>query len=266
MRTNVLLLSVGRFGRQVNVSERDTASTFVKGLRVLDSFETGRIDLTMAEIARLTGFDRSTVRRLCLALEDAGYMTRRGQIFRLTPKVVAVAGGYLTSHAIGRSVQPVLNQFAEELRGELAVAVLDGTRAVYIARSAVSSARMSLGFSIGSALPLLPTAVGRMLLAGCGEVQREAIIQACALQRYTDVTDMDPTSIRAKIEAAAQGGFIQSINEFEQGASGIAVPIPNIGDTQAVLSTTASVDHFRKDGEVDRVLDILRRTAMSLRA
>ncbi|QBY01333.1 hypothetical protein E2K80_11850 [Rhodophyticola sp. CCM32] len=244
----------------------DTASTFVKGLRVLDSFETGRTDLTMAEIARLTEFDRSTVRRLCLALEEAGYLTRQNQTFRLTPKIVAVAGGYLTSHAIGMSIQPVLNQFAEELRGELAVSVMEGTRAVYIARSAVASARMSLGFSIGSALPLLPTAVGRMLLAGYPAPQREDIIQACRLYRYTDATDMDLASIRAKVEAAAQHGYVLSTSEFEQGASGIAVPIRNIGETQAVLSTTASVDHFRKEEEVDRVLDILRRTAMSLRA
>ncbi|MFT4708661.1 MAG: IclR family pca regulon transcriptional regulator, partial [Ascidiaceihabitans sp.] len=147
------------------MANKDNASTFAKGLSVLSCFETGRRDLTMAEISRITGFDRATTRRLCLTLEDSGYLHKQDRIFQLSPKILAVAGGYLTSNAIGRSVQPILNQLAEEFEGEIALALRDGDRAIYVARSAPSSARVSFGFSVGSTLPLLPTAIGRMLLA-----------------------------------------------------------------------------------------------------
>lgn len=219
----------------------------------------------MAEIARLSGFDRATVRRLCMALEDSNYLVRHERFFRLSPKVVAVAGGYLSSHAIGKSVQPILNQFAEELEGEVALAVREGRRAIYIARCAVSSARLSLGFSVGSTLPLLPTAVGRMLLARCSEELLDQIIQQCELHAYTSATDTDPASLRAKIQTAAKQGYAVSLGEFELGAVGMAVSISNIGDTQAVLATTLSAREFKREGEADRILDILRRAAMSLR-
>jgi IclR family pca regulon transcriptional regulator len=248
------------------MSDNASASTFAKGLAVLDCFADGRTDLTMAEIARITGFDRATARRLCLTLESSGYLSKRDKFLNLTPKVVAVAGGYLTAQGIGRSVQPVLNQFAEELDGEIALAVRDGTRAIYIARSAVASARRSFGFSIGSTLPLLPTAVGRMLLANCPALERDALIKACPLEKYTEATQMNRASIRAAILRCAEQGFALSTAEFEIGASGLAVPIRDISGTQAVLSTSATANQFAQEHEVDRILDILRRAAMGLRS
>ena len=248
------------------MSQKDKASTFAKGLAVLDCFSGGRTDLTMADIARLTGFDRATARRLCLTLESSGYLTKRDKFLHLTPKVVAVAGGYLTSQGIGRLVQPMLNQFAEELEGEIALAVRDGTRAVYVARSAVSTARLSFGFSVGSTLPLLPTAVGRMLLAGGPEGEREVLVANCPLEQHTPATNMNRASILGIVQHAATEGYAHSVAEFEAGAAGVAVPIPDISGTQAVLATTASVNQLAREGELDRVLDILRRAAMSLRA
>lgn len=247
------------------MNDRDSASTFAKGLTVLNCFEDGRTDLTMAEIARQTGFDRATTRRLCLTLEARGYLFKDGKTFQLTPKVVAIAGGYLASQKIGRSIQPILNQFAEELEGEIAIAVLEGVRAVYIARSAVAKARLSIGFSVGSTLPLLPTAVGRMLLAQCAPEHRTKLLEVCPMEKRTEFTDMDLNSIRQKIEKAAEQGYAQCASEFELGAAGISVPVSVISHTQAVLATTASVNQFSVVGEIDRVLDILRRAAISLR-
>lgn len=247
------------------MSQRDTASTFAKGLAVLSCFEGGRGDLTMADIARLTGFDRATARRLCLTLQSSGYLYKQDKVLRLTPKVLAIAGGYLRAEFIGKTVQPALNQFAEELDGEIALAVRDGSRAIYVARSAVPSARLSLGLSVGSTLPLLPTAVGRMLLASCPASQRAQIMADCEIERFTEKTELDHAAIEAKVQKAAVQGFAYAANEFEMGAAGVAVPVQGISQTQAVLATTASVNSFNDQSQLDHVLDILRKAAMSLR-
>ena len=249
----------------VNLSNKDNASTFAKGLEVLNCFEDGRNDLTMADIARITGFDRATSRRLCLTLEATGYLYRRDKFLRLTPKAVAIAGGYMAAQNIGRSFQPILNQYAEELNSEISIAVRDGTRAIYVARSEVSTARRSLGFSVGSTLPLLPTSVGRMLLARCTPELRDEIVEQCPLAQYTEATNMNRVSILEKIKQASVDGYAHVANEFEPGAGGIAVPIPDIGGAQAVVATTDTLNQFSKDGEVNRVLDILRRAALGFR-
>lgn len=246
------------------MSTRDTASTFAKGLALLSCFEEGQGDLTMADLARLTGFDRATARRLCLTLEQSGYLYRRGKSLRLAPKVLVVAGGYLRAEQIGKSVQPVLNQFAEELDGEIALAVRDGNRAVYVARSAVASARLSLGLSVGSTLPLLPTAVGRMLLAGCERPERDKMIAECPLDPFTAQTTLDRAAIGALIQIAETQGYAYVAHEFEMGAAGIAVPVRGISQTQAVLATTASAHDLATSDQQAHTLNILRKAAISL--
>lgn len=247
----------------VNMS--DTASTFSKGLAVLGCFERGRNDITMADIARLTGFDRATARRLCLTLEQSGYLYKQGKFLRLTPRNLVVAGGYLSSENVGKSVQPVLDHYAAELEGEIALAVRDRTRAIYIARSAVASARLSFGFSVGSTLPLLSTAVGRMLLACISGPEREGAIGACDVLRHTEKTTLDPAQIRAKIYEAAAQNYAFVADEFEMGAAGVAVPIPMISNTQAVLATTTSTHALAQKGQRDHILGILRKAGGNFR-
>lgn len=247
------------------MNTRDQASTFAKGLAVLACFETGTRDLTMAEIATRTGFDRAVARRLCLTLEAEGYIVRSGKSLRLTPKILALAGGFMTAEGIGRVVQPVLNQFAEDLNGEIALAVLEGTRAIYVARSAVGSARLSLGFSIGSALPLLPTAVGNMLLASCPADQCQDILSACEPRSYTAKTELCPDALRARIDAARTQGFAYLSEEFEAGAAGLAVAVSLPSSARYVLATSASASFLADDSNRQTTLDILFRAAHALR-
>lgn len=219
----------------------------------------------MADIAQRTGFDRAVARRLCLTLEAEGYLTRAGKFLRLTPRVLALAGGFLTAEGIGRAVLPVLNRFAEDLNGEIALAVLDGSRAIYVAHSAVGSARMSLGFSVGSTLPLLPTAVGTMLLASSAQSRRGEILAACLPQAYTARTEMRPEAIRARIEAAEASGHAYLSEEFEVGAAGLAIALPFFSNATAVVATSASASALADRQTRDAALDTLFRAASSLR-
>lgn len=245
------------------MSRERGASTFAKGLRVLECFADGAGGLTMAEIARRTELDRATARRLCLTLIEQGYLRQDGRALNLTPKILGISGGYLTANDIGRIVQPILNRFAEALEGEISLAVRDGDRALYVAQSATGSARISIGFTAGSRLPLLPTAIGRMLLARSpGEVLDEAI--ATPLPRYTEETETDPGALREAIGAARRDGFAFAVGEFERGAAGLAVPVGRIGGAAAALGTTAAAERLSSQDAQARTLATLQDAAIAL--
>jgi len=247
------------------MTDRDIAATFAKGLSVLECFGTGQHSLTMADIARLTGFDRATTRRLCLTLEHSGYVYRDGKALRLSAKVLVLTGGFLTAQYIGRAIQPTLNQFAEVIEGEIALAVLEGSRALYVARSAVSAARLSLGLSVGSTLPLLPTAVGRMLLAQCESAEMTRILKDCSAAPGSMAHKLDRPTVLADIETTAKRGYAHVEDAFEMGAAGLAVPVPAIAQSHAVLSTTASTLHLSRPGKLETTVDILRQAARHIR-
>lgn len=241
----------------VNDINGDGASTFAKGLRVLECFAGGASGLTMAEVARRSGLDRAAARRLCLTLIDSGYLVQTGRGLDLTARILPVAAGYLSRHQIGRLVQPVLNQAAEDLGGEIALAVRDGERAVYVARSATARARVTLGFSVGSTLPLSSTAVGRMLLA-----QSEDPARATVAAGGPEAAEAE--GLRGRVEAARAAGYAHVQNEFELGAAGLAVPCGRLGAAVAVVGTTAPAGSFDTPEKRDPVLAILRRAAMNL--
>lgn len=247
------------------MAERDSASTFSKGLRVLACFESGQRGYTMAQIARNTGFDRATTRRLCLSLLETGYLSRNDQHLSLTPKILSVAGGFLAANDIGRSVQPILNQFAGDLGSDISLAVRDGDRAIYIAQSTMKDARISIGFTVGSTLPLLHTSIGRMILAGCTPQELEDVFRQVTPKKYSEQTELDPDVIREEIAGAAKQGFAYVENEFEMGAAALAVPVGTIAGNPAVVGSTNSFNKLRHPDAQDQALDALRRTAFALR-
>ncbi len=246
------------------MSNRDIAATLAKGLDVLACFERRGQTLSMPDLVESSGFDRATVRRLCLTLEHCGYIERRGRGFGLAPRVLALAGGYLGHLAVGRRVQPVLRNAAEALDMEVALATRDRMQAIYVDRAAPASARVTLGLSVGSTLPLLHTAVGRMLLARSGPDVLARALDALGDVQHTEASEMAPDALRGKIDEARGQGYCIARNEFEPGAAGIAVPVGALGDAPFVLSTTASVNRFDDAAALDRVLDVLRHASISI--
>lgn len=229
------------------MQDKSISTTFLKGLDVLRAFHSGDTDLTQADLARRTGFDRATVRRLCLTLVSAGYVTDSERGYRLAPKVLTLAGSFLRANAVGHAIQPVLNACADRLGGEVTLAVRDHLDALFVAQSTTKLARVSFGFTIGSTLPLLPTAVGRMLLAGLSPDERAALIAAAPIESYTADTEIDRARIAERIDAAARTGTAIVQGEYEAGICGLAVPITVLGRSRAVLGTSLPLASVQDD-------------------
>lgn len=146
------------------------STTLLKGLGILDAFDVAP-SLTLVEIAERAGLDRSTARRLTLTFVEAGWIVQQGRAFSLSARVLRPAGQFLQAGGFGRAVQPILNAHAENLGGEISLAVRDSGQALYVAHSARPGARVSLGLTVGSAVPLETTAIGRVLLTSAEPYQ-----------------------------------------------------------------------------------------------
>ena len=63
------------------IPAKDISLTFMKGMSVLRTFDESHSQLTLADIARLTGIERAAVRRLVLTLVYLGYVRKDGTRF-----------------------------------------------------------------------------------------------------------------------------------------------------------------------------------------
>lgn len=246
------------------VQDRDISLTFMKGLTVLRVFDEHRAALSLAEIARQTGLDPATARRLVLTLVKLGYVRKEGRDFSLAPRVLVLAAGFLRGQSFGTRVQPVLNRTATALGLGVSLAIRDEDHALLVAQSTLADSTVTFGLTIGSRLPLLHTAMGRMLLAYAPADEAERLIARAPVEAHTPDTETDRARIADEIAAAGGLGYCVARGQFEAGATGIAVPVGPPGDVRAVLGVSDVNARFPDDAAVLDVVTRLRGAALEL--
>lgn len=243
------------------IPDRDISSTFAKGMTVLRAFDDTHTRLTLAEIAHITGLDRASVRRLVLTLVRLGYARKDGRQFTLTPKVLILAGSFLRGNQFGTHVQPLLNRYAALVGASVSLAIPDEDAAVYIANSVGGDGDISFGFTIGSRLPLLHTAVGRMILAMGAPDWTARMIETAPVETYTADTVTDRALLAQAVETCRTRGYAIVESEFEAGVLGFAVPVGGIHRTHAVIGTSMPALTLRDEAARLQVIGLLQRAA-----
>ena len=232
-------------------------------MRVLRTFETTQRDLTLAEVARRSGLDRATARRLVLTLEHLGYVRQRGKTFTLTPKVLLLAGGFLQSRQFTRTVVPILNQHSADIGAAIYLAMLDDMDAVYLAHASLEPRAISFGFSVGSRLPVLHTAIGRALLAGLSDGEARQLLDEAPATAMTVDTVLDRLEIANRVAAVRHSGIAFVDNEFEAGVAALAVPLNPGGGAPAAIGISADRTRFTADYR-NKAADALRACRRNL--
>ena len=243
---------------------RDISSTFVKGMTVLKAFDDTHTRLTLAEIAQLTKLDRASVRRLTLTLVYLGYVVKDGRHFSLSSQVLILAGSFLRGNQFGTHIQPLLNRYSGRIGQTVSLAICDGNAAVYIAQSTAVEDAISFGFTVGSRLPLLHTAIGRMILAFSSPDWAEKTIRTTAFQQYTPETVMDLDEILHRTNQCRAIGYAIVKNEFEPGVTGFAVPVGGLHNLKAVVGTSQSTLSIRSEDEKLQTVGLLQHLAQEL--
>jgi len=244
---------------------RNLAATFAKGLHVLEAFDGRQPGLTLAEIARATGQDRAAARRGVLTLVELGYLRQEDRQFSLTPKVLALSGGFLQAGQFGRRVQPVLNRHAARLGADITLAVRNGDAVMLVAQSTLPDSVVSFGFTAGSSLPLLHTSMGRMLLACADAATAQQLLASAPMIRHTAASLMERADIAARVEQAARDGYAITDGEFESGIVGFAVPLEDTGPNSAVIGASAPRAQVTSQQAQDDMLGALQLCVAELR-
>src|SRR6476620_7907979 len=146
----------------------DTLQSLERGLAVLQVFSRENARLSLSDVARLTGLTRATARRILLTLEHLGFVRADGRSFALTPRVLSLGFGYLSSLNLWEIAEPLMRQLVEQTDESCSAATLDLPDIVYVAR--VPARRiMTIALAVGSRLPAHATSMGKVLLADLPE-------------------------------------------------------------------------------------------------
>ena len=255
----------------MDIAHADTIAGLVKGLAVLESFDTERQRLNATQAAERASLTRAAARRHLLTLAHLGYLETDGRSYWLAPKVLRFSGSYLASARLPRVVQPVLDRLAMLTQASFSVAVLEGAEVVIVARSA-QVRLLAYGVHLGARLPAHATSTGRMLLASLPVAEFEAWMGAWqyvpgrTLPRLTPQTLVDPVEFAAVIDQARRDDWCRVSQEHELGVHALAVPLRNLqGRTVAALNGVTSAAQEEPPASQRALLPLLLEAASELR-
>ncbi|MCQ9156301.1 helix-turn-helix domain-containing protein [Acidomonas methanolica] len=115
-------------------ANKDFVEALGRGLDVLLACADAPEGLALTEVARRTGTTRASARRSLLTLAAKGFLVTDGRLFRVTPKVLALAAPFLSAPAAQR-VQPVLEELSRRFDESFSVAMLAESDIIYVART-----------------------------------------------------------------------------------------------------------------------------------
>ena len=236
--------------------QTDFVGGFAKGLRVIEAFGEDASRLTITEVARITGLDRATTRRLLLTLSSLGYAEFDGKYFSLLPRILRLGHAYLLATQLPRIVQPFLDQLSSRVGHSASASVLDGAEIIYVARAAQQRV-MSVNLMPGSRLPAYCSSMGRVLLAALSEDAARAVIAGAARPALTVHTRTDVAELMEELRRVRDQGYAVIDQEIELGLCSIAVPVLNrrgqvvaalnIGAPAAQISAARLAEAYLKD-------------------
>lgn len=253
-------------GRTNRPRPPDHVAGLRKGLSIIESFDSIRSRLSVSEAARRASLSRAAARRYLLTLAELGYVGTDGSEYWLEPRVMRLAGAYLTSAQLPRMMQPILNRLTAMTGESSAAAVLDGDDVIYVARC-VAARIVSYGLQPGTHLPAYVTSTGKVLVASLPPEACEAWIVRQSLRPFTRRTITDTDELRRQVDAVRQAGYCYSSEEYEPGVCAIAVPVrDNAGRVLAAMSIFADPARSTERDLLERVLPALRACELEARA
>lgn len=207
-----------------------------RGLRVIQSFDRDRKQLSLSVVARLVELPRASVRRTLHTLVQLGFAETDGKLFRLTPRVLTLAGAYLLSNPIASILQPAIERLSGEINESCSAAVLDGDDVVMIVHA--SPARvLPLSAQVGLRIPAFASSLGRILAASLPDADLDAFLTRIQPQKLTDQTTIDKALLRRTILKARDDGYSLVDREVEVGFRSISVALQRLdGKTIAALN------------------------------
>ena len=220
------LQGTDRVGRERRPAS--SVQSVVRALRLVDALGARRGEVGIGELSEQVGLHVSTVHRLLATLVQQGYCRQNPETGRyaLGAKVSHLAESYLGQTDLRQVARPFLERLCRETGETANLVTLDGREALYLDK-AESPQNLRIFSRIGHRAPLYCTAVGKILLAAQPWAEGKALIGRSPLKALTRRTNTSVDALRRELERVKAEGFAMDLEECEEGASCLAVPVLN---------------------------------------
>lgn len=219
-------------------SDGQSISRAVQILRALAE----RPGASFGQLAQMTGMPRSTAQRLIGVLNQEGLVVKAfGQQGAWLGMELARLGAQVRID-VRALLRPFMERLHDQIADNLDLTILDGDRVVVIEQIASHEAIRVISY-VGMQHPVHCTANGKAHLSMLPAARARELI-GTAPRGHTPNTRTTPDAILAGIEAERPAMLFTDQDEYSEGASAMAVPLPNVAGQDLALSVAMPTPRF----------------------
>jgi IclR family KDG regulon transcriptional repressor len=235
--------------------------TVSKALDILEIFLQKDGEISLTELSRLTGCDKSTVYRLASTLEKRRflYQHRKNGKYCLGLKMIDC------SFAIRRNLRFIdlgylyLGKLNAAENAAVNLTIIDADKSLTVEEVGISSKGLPAGITpLPKRLPLHATACGKVLLAYMPEEERRLFYGRNTLKAFTPQTITDVSCLEEELETVRKEGVAYDMEDYKPGLWAVAVPLYN-SRGKIIASASVIVPAGRTDpGSIKHLVDALK--------
>lgn len=192
-------------------------------LRLVSKSEHG---LKISDLSNALKISKSTVHGIAAALEELGAVMRDPVTKRYRPGLTLLELGK-SAHSqfdLKDLARPVMEQLMEKTQESVFLGVLNAEH-ITVLDIVESRNDLKITSPVGTTLPLMAGAAGKVFLAAMDEAHASEIIQSKGLPKYTDNTVTDPRQYLSEISRVRKMGVATDYEEYIPGVRAVASPI-----------------------------------------
>jgi DNA-binding IclR family transcriptional regulator len=234
-------------------------SVISKVVTLLDAFTPAAPELSLGELAKITGLPVSTTYRLASELVAWGGLERAGggTGYRVGMRLWELGALAPRGATLREVALPFMQDLYQATQENVHLAVLDGHEALYV-DTITGRGSVRVRSRRGGRLPLHATGVGKVLLAYAPEQLLHEVVGA-GLRRFTPHTVVAPGHLRRALADVRRTGTATTSEEMTLGSRSVASPVLDAGGT--CVAALAVVTRSRR-GDLRRLAPAVRCAAL----
>ena len=211
------------------------AQAALRAVRLLKLFTNERPEMSLAELSRTSGLNKTTTHRLLRALQSESLIDRNPATssYSLGAGLMALGVQALASSDLRRRVRPVLRTLARET-GETATLEVPFEDSMLILDEVAGNHVLGSAGNIGTRWPIHATSTGKAWLA-FDETGIDRLSDTLKPLTANTITDKD--ALQPQLAEIRRRGYAITVDEIEEGFAAVATIIRGVlGDVQGALS------------------------------
>ena len=219
------------------------AQAALRAVRLLKLFSNERPEMSLSEISKAAGLNKTTTHRLLRALQSEALVARNAatSAYSLGPALMALGVQALASSNLRRRVRPMLNALARQCGETVTLEILVEDSMLVLDEVAGTHVITASG-SVGTRWPIHATSTGKVWLAfDDGSIERLGE----NFESFGSNTITSRKVLEPQLATIRERGYAETVDELEDGFAAVSTVIRGMfGDVLGSVSICGPTQRF----------------------